>query len=263
MGKFLDLTGKRFGYLEVLHRNGVDPNNGNIMWKCKCICGNIKTMSSQSLKKSKTCGCKYEDLSGVKSGILTAVKFSENKNRQNYWLCKCECGNEIEVPATKLRTKRILSCGCKSGRYSHGLRNTKIYNIWNAMKQRCLNENFKDYHSYGGRGISVCYEWLIFDNFYKDMGSEYVSHIEKYGVKNTTLDRIDVNGNYCKDNCRWATVEEQSFNKRDTIRLEYDGKIMTLKEISIKYNLPLTTLYCRYEKGQRGYDLIRPYRTKL
>ena len=86
---------------------------------------------------------------------------------------------------------------------------------------------------------------------------------EKYGKKDTTLDRIDPDKNYCKENCRWATIEEQSYNKRDTIREEIDGQLLTLKEISLKYNLPLTTLYSRYEKGYRGKKLARPYGQKI
>lgn len=263
MGKFLDMTGQRIGNLTVIKRAGINRANGTVLWECKCDCGNIKNIPSTYLRKgSKNCGCRFEDITGLKSGELTAVKYIGKRNGQSYWLCQCSCGNTKETSVSKIKKQRIISCGCKKGNKGHGMHGSRIYYIWNSMKQRCSNKNFKDYAIYGGRGITYCDKWETFEGFYDDMGKSYSLHLEKYGSKNTTLDRINSNGNYCKDNCRWATIEEQSYNKRDTIKVNIRGEFLTLKEISIKYNLPKTTLYSRYEKGERSEDLIRPYKAK-
>lgn len=259
MGILEDLTGKQFGYLTVLGKSEKRNKSGHVYWNCKCICGNEKLISSARLKQNiKTCGCKYEDLKGVKSGNLTAIEYVGSYKNNSMWLCKCECGNTVNVKATAIRNKTINSCGCKAGNYSHGMARTRIYNIWCSMKRRCDNENSEDYHLYGGRGITYDSTWSLFENFYKDMGASYLIHLEKYGKENTTLDRIDCNGNYDKYNCRWATIEEQSYNKRCTIYVEDNGQLFTMLEISKKYKLPLSTLYTRYEKGDRGERLFRP-----
>lgn len=261
MGVFEDLTGKQFGYLTVLNKSEKRNASGHVYWNCKCICGNEKLISSARLKQgTETCGCRYKDLRGLKSGNLTAIKYVGLYNNNSMWLCKCKCGNEIEVKSTRLRNKTIKSCGCGKGRKSHGMANTRIYNIWCAMKRRCDNKTNEDYYLYGGRGITYDSSWSLFENFYKDMGDSYLIHLEKYGKENTTLDRIDCNGNYDKHNCRWATVKDQSYNKRGTIYVEDNGQMLTIPEISKKYNLPLTTLYTRYEKGDRGERLFRPKR---
>ena len=263
MGRLVDLTGQKFGHLEVIERAGV-TTNGSVTWKCKCICGNIKNMSGVYLRKgAKDCGCRFEDITGLQSGLLTAIEYKGKIDNHHAWLCKCKCGKTKIVYGYKIKGQRVKSCGCKEGNHKHGMRKTRIYYIWNAMKQRCSNKKFKDYHIYGGRGITYCNDWETFDGFYNDMGQSYIEHLEKYGAKDTTLDRIDPDKNYCKENCRWATIEEQSYNKRETIREEIDGQLLTLKEISLKYNIPLTTLYSRYEKGYRGKELARSYGQKI
>ena len=92
---------------------------------------------------------------------------------------------------------------------------SRFYKIWGDMKQRCLNKNNISYHHYGGRGITVCEDWIPYQGFYEDMWKSYCEHVEKYGVEQTTIDRIDVNKGYNKDNCRWATRSEQNVNTRN------------------------------------------------
>lgn len=91
----------------------------------------------------------------------------------------------------------------------------RFYRIWGDMKYRCNNPNCSAYENYGGRGIKVCEEWSDYENFYNDMWQSYNEHIEKFGVKQTTLDRIDVNGDYSLQNCRWSTYQEQRINVRN------------------------------------------------
>lgn len=130
------------------------------------------------------------------------------------WMCECSCGTKKVVNGSMLIKGRSKSCGCdKSAVTTHGMSGTKFYNKWASMLGRCYNESQERYPRYGGRGITVCERWKDFMNFYEDLYESYVSHSEIYGEKNTSLDRIDNDGNYEPSNVRWATLEEQARNK--------------------------------------------------
>lgn len=200
------------------------------------------------------------DIIGEKFGRLKAIKFFEKKNKNNsdYWLWKCDCGNEKVILKTHVTSGSIVSCGCYQLEKTtkHGLHKTRFYNIWGQIKQRCLNRDNKNYHHYGGRGITVCDRWLKFKNFRDDMYESYLDHKGKYGRKNTSIDRIDVNGNYCPENCKWATVEEQNNNTRYNILITYNGETLTLTEWSNKLNINRDTLVYRHKKGWKDDDII-------
>lgn len=125
------------------------------------------------------------------------------------------------------------------------------------MKTRCYNKNREDWKNYGARGIKVCVEWQDFENFRADMHASFLRHTKKHGLRNTTLDRIHVNEDYSKANCRWATKKEQCGNKRDSFRFLYHGKELSVSEIASLYGRPYMTIYCRIKDG---IDLDRPYR---
>ena len=133
---------------------------------------------------------------------------------------------------------------------------TNFHAVWNSMLQRCNNPNTNEYNSYGGRGIKVSGEWHDFNNFKNDMYLAYLKHCEKFGANNTTIDRIDVNQGYNLENCRWATYEQQSYNRRNTRYAEIDGKKYTILELSKIYNVSKNLIQGRYTRGLRGMELI-------
>ena len=156
-----------------------------------------------------------DDLTGKRFGKLTVIKRVHNeKNKHARWLCKCDCGNEVVVQSQSLK-KSTKSCGCLlvELHLTHGQAGTRLYNIWNVMKQRCGNPNNHNYKEYGARGISVCEDWKrSFETFQEwAMKTGYNPDLKR---GECTLDRINNDGNYCPENCRWVTMKEQCQNRR-------------------------------------------------
>lgn len=272
MSKFIDLTGQRFGRLTVIKR--VENNKyGGARWLCQCICGNEITAARGDLINgdTKSCGCllsdygkklgakRLIDLTGQKFGRLTVIERNgSDSDGHARWLCKCDCGNETTVTANQLKDGSTKSCGCyqkemvakrstRHGKYKDGKRN-RTFVSWYNMLNRCNKENASSYKWYGQRGIKVCKEWYVFDNFLKDMGE---------CPPNMSIDRIDVNGNYTPENCRWATSEEQHNNMRSNVYVEHNGETKTLSQWERFLGMKTGTFKSRYQRGKRGDSLFR------
>lgn len=173
---------------------------------------------------------------------------------KGYAVCKCDCGKEKRIRADGLRNGSVISCGCyhrdvvRKSSTTHGQSNrSKTYSSWSAMIQRCTNEKNINYKSYGGKGIKVCYEWLTsFEVFYKDMGER---------MPGMTLDRINNNGHYCKENCRWASREDQDNNKTKKHEYFINGVFYSSISDAAKSNgVSVSTIYnwCRGYKTKTG-----------
>lgn len=165
------------------------------------------------------CMSKLIDLTGQKFGRLTVLKQASRRPQSNtiYWECRCDCGVVRVVAGQKLREGKTKSCGCLARELTsarvkiHGGVGTRLYRIWCGVKERCANQNHRDYQYYGGKGISVCDEWLNFKNFQEwAMANGYDKNAD---YMECTIDRKDYSGNYCPENCRFVNMLIQNRNK--------------------------------------------------
>lgn len=173
---------------------------------------------------------KMVDVTGQKFGRLLVLERTENnKNNNSQWLCKCDCGNTVIVTGASLRSGNTKSCGCtrkeklSNLRMTHGKSETRLYSEWASMIGRCRCKGATRYNNYGGRGITVCQEWMEFELFYDwAIANGYADDL--------TLDRKDTNGNYCPENCRWITSKKQANNRRNNHFITYNGETHTIAE---------------------------------
>lgn len=199
-----------------------------------------------------------KDMLGQRCGRLIVISRVENDKHDNaMWLCRCDCGKEVIVQGTHLRSGKTKSCGCyqrdkqRNRLTRHGYSGTPLYKCWHAMKRRCTIPKDENYKNYGGRGITVCDEWLDPINFIEwALANGY-----KEGL---TLERIDVNGNYEPNNCTWVTRELQNKNTRRNIKVQIDGKFYTLAELAKKVGVTRGTM-CRWyhQENLRGKELVK------
>ena len=275
MPKILELKGVQFGKWTVLGK--AEKRGKRTYWACRCGCGASREVATESLRKgqSKSCGCSsydyrkhvdsplLKDLTGKKFGRLEVTKRTENdKNGRAVFWCKCECGKKIKVSGKSLSAGITKSCGClrrdttKERATTHGLGAHRIRRTWSGMKQRCENPNNNSYKNYGGRDIKVCEEWKCdFLNFYTwSVGNGY--------KENLTIERIDVNGNYCPDNCKWITSKEQSMNKTNSVYIEHKGETKHLVEWAVYFGVSHSTIQYHLEKGNI-FNIFNKYEDRL
>ena len=194
---------------------------------------------------------------------LTVLEQDLSKTRGNgksrVWVCKCDCGNTVYVTTGDLNSGNTKSCGCyrrdnsRKNNTTHGRSRSTLYNVWNTMKARCYNKNNGKYPSYGGRGITVCQEWLHDFTVFYDWA---ISNGYKRGL---SIDRIDVNGDYEPTNCRWADRIVQANNTRTNRMIEFNGEKHTVAEWSRITGITASALYHRLWRGWSVEDaLTRP-----
>lgn len=194
---------------------------------------------------------KFVDLSGKHFGKLTVLHRVDNHNKHICYLCRCDCGKERIVQGNHLIEGSSTSCGS-----CYNARNTRLYrSVWIGIKQRCYNPKCKDFQNYGGRGITVCDEWLNDFQAFHDWA--YANGYDETAPKGQcTLDRIDVNGNYEPSNCRWISICEQNANRTNNHSVTYCGETHTIAEWARITGISENALYNRIN---RNWELTRAF----
>jgi len=192
---------------------------------------------------------RVKDISGMRRGLLVAVKYLRcGENRHAIWLTQCDCGKSHEVESAAFVRWQYQSCGCYrdkavgNANRKHGGKFTKLYAIWVGMIQRCHNPNHHAYARYGGRGITVCERWRnSFEAFHEDMG-------ERPSDRHS-IDRINNELGYCKENCAWKTYTEQARNRRGNRLVEYKGEKITVAEWTERLGMSRAAVRKRLDDG--------------
>lgn len=194
------------------------------------------------MKQTKvSIGTKFHSLTVL--DMRSIVRGKTSPRREIQLLCRCDfCGSEKWYPKANIVNGYTKSCGCSASKIKHGEWHTRLYGIWSGMKRRCYVTTCKMYKYYGGRGIKVCDEWKDYIPF-RDWALSH-GYTEKL-----TIDRIDVNGDYCPENCRWSTYLVQQNNRRNNHIIEYQGKEYTVSELARKHDVSPTLVSGRLRKG--------------
>lgn len=188
------------------------------------------------------------DISGQRFGRLVVIARGASGAGRSYWLCRCDCGAEKQVAANALKSHGTKSCGCLNRQVSaarngeekfiHGGARTKLYVVWQSMRRRCYEKTCAAYKHYGARGIRICEPWSEFKTFQ--------SWAKSSGYKQgLSIDRIDVDGNYCPSNCRWATAEQQANNRRNNVMISFQGSRKTISQFARERGFPPSTIHQR------------------
>lgn len=185
------------------------------------------------------------DITNCKFGKLTVIKrdLCNSKSGNAKWVCKCDCGNIISVIGSKLRNSHTTSCGCnRISEKACGHSKERLYRIWLGMNSRCNNKNADNFQWYGGRGIKICDEWNNFMLFRQwALSSGYAD--------NLSIDRIDSDGNYCPENCRWASYKEQQNNRSNNRIITYNNIKYTCAQFAEELDVPYYTIKNQIKLG--------------
>lgn len=187
---------------------------------------------------------------GLRFGYLTALEYIR-ENRVSWWMVRCDCGTVKRIRQPIFSQPYIKSCGCmrsalcsaanrKHGHTGEGWA-SKTFRVWSGMRSRCTNPNTPNFKRYGGRGITVCDRWNTFVNFLADMGE---------APEGKTLERVDNNAGYSKENCKWATPKEQANNRRNNTFLEFNGRRLNIERWAEEIGVPSNTLWMRINHGK-------------
>jgi len=194
-----------------------------------------------------------ENLIGSIFNRLTLIREVEKRNSERYFLCRCICGNEKEYRLINIRNNHTQSCGClqkeraiKASVKHNEANKSAEYKVWCGIKRRCYNKKEKNYKHYGARGVKISQYWLnSYETFLSDMG-------RKPSPKHS-IERIDVNGDYCKENCKWVTIKEQQNNRRNNVHFILNGERLTKSQVADELNLSYSFVANRIKR--KGFDL--------
>ncbi len=251
MAPIKNIKGQKFNHLTAIE------HRGRGYWLFRCDCGNevVRYQGDVVRGSRKSCGCRQHivhNLCGKRFGRLVVLEYAGEKK----WKCQCDCGETTIVSGNALNSGSTKSCGClrietaKRAKYvKHGKSNSPTFIRWRSMKSRCYYPKNVGYPNYGGRGIKVCDRWLGehgFENFLADMGEA--------PSREYSLDRIDVNGDYTPENCRWATWKEQSNNKRNSRLITHNGRSLTIPQWCDELGFNVNVAYNRYWHGYKTYE---------
>ncbi len=248
----LDLTGQKFGKLVAVRITARSPR---IMWLCECECGGKKEVHSASLKAClvKSCGClktgirdTWKAVVGTRVEGWECVKYVKTTSAGQVFTWRHECGREVTRSVNRLKSGALCSCLPRHNIKPESVLHAATRNTHKNMLVRCLNPEHPAYHNYGGRGIRVNPDWMDYSNFVVDMGERPDGH---------ELDRIDNNGGYYKDNCRWVTRRENLRNTSVNRLFEYNGVALCVAEIADMAGIPYHRAYTRLTKY--GFDVAQ------
>jgi len=196
--------------------------------------------TSQELLRRSLIARKSIEINQRIGKLVVLAEVSNDSAGGSRYLVQCDCGEtRIMLKSNLLRDnkEKLKSCGCE--RTKHGLWKTRAYESWSGMMRRCYNESSISYERYGGRGIAVSVEWHDFKKFFADMGEP---------AKGMSIERIDNNADYSKENCKWASAHEQSRNRRSNIIVEHKGTAMCLKDWVDRVGLPYPRVWARINR---------------
>jgi hypothetical protein len=180
------------------------------------------------------------NLLGQRFGALLVIRpTSKRQNNSAVWACRCDCGSDLDINAAYLKEGWKTSCGC-IGQNKERNRNRRTYSCWKHMLYRCTDPTHKSFEDYGGRGITVCARWQVFENFFADMGEM---------PPGLSLERKNNNRGYCKSNCKWASTKTQNRNKRDTRLVTFRGRAQCCSDWAREYGIKVQTFHTRLYNG--------------
>ena len=251
----MSIVGKKFGKLTVVDFSHKDKL-GMLHWLCECDCGNTVTVARNNLRSGHTtsCGCRrsekpVESLINRRFGKLSVIKFDhKDESGRRYWLCECDCGKRTIVRRDCLLSGHTTSCGCYHAEIIDGLAirgglsSTRLYNIWCGLIGRCTREDHRHYRRYGGRGITVCEDWLDFEQF-------YTWAIENGYEPGLSIDRINNDDGYYPENCRWADQITQANNTSTNRYITWNGISHTIAEWARLLGVNYHAFYGRVTRG--------------
>lgn len=250
---------KGLSFTQLAGKYGISPSTAGYHIKKAGISRSSSEGVRLASKHGRLGGAKSHnrlELSGLRFGALTVLGLLRVEKKKSIWQCACDCGAVVQIIGSSLTTGNTSSCGCQARKLTgersrtHGMSDTALYRRWQGMLTRCENPNSSSYPNYGGRGIKVCDKWHSFENFLDDMGEP--------PAKSYSIERIDNNGDYAPENCKWASRAEQSRNTRKNRVIEFRGASMCLKDWADDLGMDQASLKERLDKWTLDAALTTP-----